>query len=108
LCLLGGAILTVVVLVLVLPGIVRGPSSPSAGPTCPTVRRYTIEERGDLLDASGRLIGHVVPGDVVVSERVDHGPYRSRRKVTVVTTGKVGYVDPAKLNFQAVVCRTAS
>jgi hypothetical protein len=103
----GAAILIVVVLAVVLPVLAPRPSSPPAQPTCPTVRRYTVEERGRLLDAAGHLVGEIVPGDVVDAEHLDTGPYRSRRRVTVVSTGKEGYVDPAKLHFVATICRTS-
>jgi hypothetical protein len=103
---LGAAILTVVALVVVLPAVTGGPSRPPATPTCPMVRRYTVEVQGRLLDAGGHVIGEIVPGDVVDADHLDTGPYRSRRKVTVVRSGKAGYVDPAKLRFVATICRT--
>jgi hypothetical protein len=106
LSLAGAAILTAVVLAVGLPAHVRRPSDPPASPTCAEVRRYTVEERGRLLDAAGKVVGEVAPGDVVDADHLDTGPYRSRRKVTVVSSGRVGYVDPAKLHFVATVCRT--
>ena len=107
LSLAGAAILTAVVLaVVLLPGPARRPSGPPATPTCATVRRYTVEERGRVLDAAGKVVGEIVPGDVVDADHLDTGPYHSRRKVTVVSSGKVGYVDPAKLHFVAAICRT--
>jgi hypothetical protein len=103
---LGGALLTLVVLVVLVPAVVHRTPGPPAAPTCPTVRRYTVEEPGRLLDADGRVVGQVAIGDVVDAGELDHGPYRSRRKVTVLSTGREGYVDQAKLRFVALVCRT--
>jgi hypothetical protein len=103
---IGGAIVTVVMLAVVLPAVAHRPSGPP--PDCATVRRYTVEERGRLLDAVGHAVGEVVPGDVVDAATLDRGPYRSRWKVTVLSTGKQGYVDQAKLHFVALICPTHS
>jgi hypothetical protein len=105
LSLAGAAILTAVVLAVVLPALEHRTSAPPAAPACATVRRYTVEERGRLLDGAGMVVGEIVPGDVVDAGHLDTGPYHSRRKVTVVGSGKVGYVDPAKLHFVATICR---
>jgi hypothetical protein len=104
----GGVLVTAVLLAVVLPVVAHRPSGPPAEPSCATVRRYTVEEQGRLLDAVGHEVGEVMPGDVVDAGELDRGPYHSRRKVTVLSTGKEGYVDQAKLHFVALICRTAS
>jgi hypothetical protein len=105
---LGGAVLAVALLLVFFPDPANLPTSTPASPTCPTVRTYNVKARGNLLDASGHVAGQVVPGDVVEATTLDPSPYHSRRKVTVLSSGREGYVDLAKLNLVKTECRTRS
>jgi hypothetical protein len=109
LAVLSGLALVVVILVallMLLPALFLGPAEPAPEPSCATARRYVVTEAGRLLDARGRQVGETRPGDALLAEVLDPGPYRYRRKVTDLRTGVVGWVDLSKIRFVETVCRT--
>ncbi|GGO86621.1 hypothetical protein [Wenjunlia tyrosinilytica] len=78
----------------------RRTPSPAAGhPTCQGVH-YTVDRPGNVLDANGRTIGRVVPGDRFTRDDSPAHPFRQYRYYGTVPDRHVaGYVMQEKLTL---------